>query len=228
MKSICVFDVNETLLDLKVLDAEFGRVFGNAAVAQVWFTQLIQSSLVSIITNVYSDFGSIGAAALEMVSAKQGIAISDADKMKILSKIRMLPPHTEVAANLARLKKAGFKLVSLTNSTLPVVKAQLKNAKLSRYFDHLFTADTVQRLKPAPEPYHMVADSLGVKTNNLRLIAAHAWDIAGALRAGCKAAFVARPGKVLDPLVEKPDIIGADLNEVVDQILDKESNKKLV
>lgn len=53
-------------------------------------------------------------------------------------------------------------------------------------------------------------------------MAAHAWDVAGALRAGCTAAFVARPGKVLDPLAPPPDITGADLREVADRILGAE------
>jgi 2-haloacid dehalogenase len=43
--------------------------------------------------------------------------------------------------------------------------------------------------------------------------------VAGAARAGCATAFVARPGKVLDPLVERPGIVGADLAEVADAIL---------
>jgi 2-haloacid dehalogenase len=51
------------------------------------------------------------------------------------------------------------------------------------------------------------------------LVAAHAWDVAGAASAGCATAFVARPGKVLDPLVERPEIVGADLAEVADAIL---------
>ncbi len=68
----------------------------------------------------------------------------------------------------------------------------------------------------------MVADRLGVAIRDLRLIAAHAWDIAGALRAGCAAAFVARPGMVLDPLVERPDVVGADLREVAERILERE------
>jgi 2-haloacid dehalogenase len=58
-----------------------------------------------------------------------------------------------------------------------------------------------------------------VPVGELRLVAAHAWDIAGATRAGCATAFVARPGKVLDPLVERPDVIGANLTEVADRIL---------
>jgi hypothetical protein len=59
-------------------------------------------------------------------------------------------------------------------------------------------------------------------TREIRLIAAHAWDVAGALRAGCAAAFVARPGTVLDPLVERPDVVGSDLRAVADQILARE------
>jgi 2-haloacid dehalogenase len=53
----------------------------------------------------------------------------------------------------------------------------------------------------------------------VRLVAAHAWDVAGAAGAGCATAFVARPGKVLDPLVERPEVVGADLAEVADAIL---------
>jgi 2-haloacid dehalogenase len=65
----------------------------------------------------------------------------------------------------------------------------------------------------------MAAERAGVAIGEVRLIAAHAWDVAGALRAGCAAAFVARPGKVLDPLAERPDVVGADLAEVADRIL---------
>jgi 2-haloacid dehalogenase len=57
----------------------------------------------------------------------------------------------------------------------------------------------------------------------VRLVAAHAWDVAGAIRAGCAAAFVARPGMVLNPLFEPPDVIGADLREVADRIIEVEA-----
>ena len=55
--------------------------------------------------------------------------------------------------------------------------------------------------------------------DRLRLVAAHAWDVLGALRAGCAAAFVARPGKVLFPLGPQPDIVGPDFNAVARQIV---------
>jgi len=83
--------------------------------------------------------------------------------------------------------------------------------------------ETVRHFKPAPEPYQSVADSLGLPPDRLRLVAALAWDIVGALRAGYAAAFVARPGKVLYPLGPKPDITGPDFKTVAELIVAAET-----
>jgi 2-haloacid dehalogenase len=77
----------------------------------------------------------------------------------------------------------------------------------------------VRRFKPAAEAYRSVADALGVRIDQLRMVAAHAWDVLGALRAGCAAAFVARPGKVLYPLGPQPDIVGPDFTSVARAIV---------
>jgi 2-haloacid dehalogenase len=65
MARVCVFDVNKTLLDLKALDEHFVHVFGDAGVPQVWFAQLIQSTLVATVTDAYADFSTLGGAALD-------------------------------------------------------------------------------------------------------------------------------------------------------------------
>src|SRR6266536_3528240 len=214
MRRVQVFDVNETLLDLAAMDAHFERVFGDAGLRRVWFTQMIQSALVAIITGAYSQFGAHALAALEMLADQTGIELADGDRQAISGQMRRLPAHPEVPAALERLRGAGFQLAALTNSTLEVAGAQLEHAGLIDLFDQVLSADTVRRLKPAPEPYRMAADRFGVGVGQVRLIAAHAWDVAGARHAGCAAAFVARPGKALDPLAEAPDVIGGDLDGV--------------
>ena len=219
MARVCVFDANETLLDLGALDPHFEQAFGDAGVRRAWFLQLLQSALVATVTGTYSDFGEVGGAALEMVAEREGVDLSDGDKQKFLGDMRELPPHPEVAESLDRLRDAGLRLATLTNSTGQVAEAQMENSGLRDYFEQILSADDVKRLKPAPEPYRMAAESLGVELGQVRLVAAHAWDVAGALRAGCAAAFVARPGMVLDPLVERPDVVGADLRQVADRIL---------
>ena len=223
MTRVCVFDVNETLLDLKALDPHFERVFGDAAVRQEWFGQMIQSAFVSTITGSYSDFGSIGGAALQMTAERHGVELSEDDRNSILTTVPQLPPHPEVREALDRLRDAGLRLATLTNSTQQVADNQMENSGLGEYFGQILSADTVQRLKPAPEPYQMAAEKLDVEIGNIRLVAAHAWDVAGALRAGCAAAFVGRPGKVPDPLAETPDVMGDDLLEVADGIIAAES-----
>jgi 2-haloacid dehalogenase len=223
MARVCLFDVNETLLDLGALDPHFERAFGDAGVRRVWFLQLLQSALVATVTGAYSDFGQVGEAALEMVTERQGVQLTDEDRDLILGGMRELPPHPEVAESLERLRDAGLRLATLTNSTQQVAEAQMDSSGLRGYFEQILSADMVRRLKPAPEPYRMAAESLEVEVQSVRLIAAHAWDVAGSLRAGCAAAFVARPGMVLDPLVERPDVVGADLSEVANRILEVEA-----
>lgn len=223
MTRVCVFDVNETLLDLKALDPGFAQVFGDSAVRREWFAQMIQSALVGTVTGAYAPFGTIGNAALTMVAERHGVKLGDDDRRLILSGMRSLPPHPDVRPCLEQLKAAGLRLATLTNSTAEVAEAQLASAGLTELFDMRLSADTVQRLKPAREAYEHAARELGVGLGEIRLVAAHAWDIAGALRAGCAGAFVARPGMVLDPLAPTPDVVGGSLHEVTAQILAAES-----
>ncbi len=221
MKRVCVFDVNETLLDLAALDPHFERIFGDAAVRRLWFSQMLQSALVATVTDAYTTFGEAAGAALQMTAERQGVEVSDEDRQSIVGGLRELPPHPEVADALDRLRDAGFRLATLTNSTQEVAEAQIRNSGLADRFEEVLSADTARRLKPAPAPYRMAARKLGIPERELRLVAAHAWDIAGALRAGCAAAFVTR--QPFDPLVERPDVVGKDLGEVADGIIAAET-----
>jgi 2-haloacid dehalogenase len=217
VKRVCVFDVNETLLDLAALDPLFERAFGDASVRKSWFNQMLQSAFVATITDAYVTFGEAAGAALGMTEERLGLEISEDDRQEILGGLRDLPPHPEVPESLDRLRDAGFRLATLTNSTQEVAEAQIQNAGLTDKFEQILSADTARRLKPAPAPYRMAARALMIPERGMRLVAAHAWDVAGALRAGCAAAFVAR--QPFDPLVEPPDVVGTDLAEVANGII---------
>jgi 2-haloacid dehalogenase len=127
-------------------------------------------------------------------------------------------PHADVRPARDRQQETGLALVALTNSPLRVVQDQLAYAGLTECFAAVFSADQVRAPKPRPEPYRLVAERSQVAVGDVRLVAAHAWDVAGALAAGCSAAFVERPGKVLAPLGDRPDIVGGDLLAVADRI----------
>jgi 2-haloacid dehalogenase len=226
MARILVFDVNETLLDLRVLEPHFERVFGDKSMLREWFNQVILYAEAVTLADHYGNFGEIARAALEMTAAAEGVKLSSEDTQLIVGGIRNLPAHSEVAASLNRLKSEGFRMVTLTNSPPAVAEAQMQNSGLKQYFERSFSVDSVRKFKPAPDPYRMVAREMGVETSQLLMIAAHAWDVGGAMRAGCAAAFIARHGKALFPLFPKPSIVGRDLSEVSAAILTLEKAPK--
>ena len=219
MDRVIVFDVNETLLDLKDLRPHFERLFGDQAVIQQWFALLLHSSLVSTLGDDYHDFGSLAGAAFQMLAARHQVSLEEGDLAAIVGGMKQLPPHPDVKDSLDRLRSAGFRLATLTNSSRSMVRAQMDNANLSEYFEVQLSVDEVRRFKPAPEVYRMAASRLGVPNEQVRLVAAHDWDVFGALRAGCAGAFVARGGRTYHPLYQAPDISAPDMNVVTDQIL---------
>jgi 2-haloacid dehalogenase len=219
MTRVIAFDVNETLLDLRALDPAFERHLGDAALRGQWFAQMLQLSFVGGLTGEYLDFTTAQQAALRMLAERHGIALAPDQVDAIVGGMSELPAHAEVPAALARLRPTPLKVVALTNSPLAVAEAQLTNSGIREHFDGVMSADSVKRLKPARQAYESVAKAYDVDLSDVRLVAAHSWDITGALVAGCEAAFVARPGMVLSPIGPRPDIVGADLSAVVDQII---------
>lgn len=218
MPGIIAFDVNETLLDLSVLDSRFQSIFGDAGIRRDWFEQVLKLAFASTIVGSYSDFGAIGRAALLVVEERLRKSLSEEQRLDILQSMRRLPAHPDVKEGFKRLRERSWRLVALTNSTLEAAEVQLKNADLRDDLERVFSADSVRRLKPAAEAYHMAARELGIRTSDLLFVAAHSWDIAGAAKAGCRTAFLARPGQVLDQLTPKPAFIAADLDDLVDQL----------
>jgi len=220
MRRVIVFDVNETLLDLSALDPHFQRVFGDAEVRVEWFQTMLQSAFLTTITGPYKSFGEHFRAALAITALRRNLWVAPDDERAILAGVRTLPAHPDVRPALERLRSAGFRLAALTNSTAEVEEAQLRNAKLADLFEKALSADSGKRLKPAPEAYAGAARELGVGLSDLRMVAAHVWDVQGAMRAGCSAAFVERPGAVWNPLLERPDIVGSDLGEIAERVIE--------
>lgn len=217
---LIVFDVNETLLDLAPLKSSVSRALGgNEALVPLWFSTMLHYSLVETISGTYHPFEEIGAAALVMVAKTHDIEIDLEEARDVVS--AKLRPHPDVADALAQLADAGFRLVSLTNSATDGAEAQLKNAGLSARFEERYSIDAVEKYKPHPDAYRMVIDALGVAPEATLMVAAHAWDLAGAKAVGLRTAFVARPGKALYPNAATPDYVVRDLLELVRRLESK-------
>lgn len=214
-----MFDVNETLLDLAPLDEFFAGLTGDPGARRERFDLVIHTALTLTAAGGYQPFGQIaGACLLPVVTAHGRTATAD-DQRELGGRLRDLPPHPEVVGAVTRLREAGFGVVTLTNSVAAVAEDQVRNAGLRPLVDAVYSADQVQRLKPAPEPYQYVVEQQGVEPADAVLIAAHDWDVAGAAAAGLSTAFVAREGRVPLPATDAPTVVGADLEDVATQLI---------
>lgn len=216
---LIVFDVNETLLDLESVTPVFERIFGDGGVMRLWFADLILYSQALTLAGVYVPFTDIGAAVLEMLARTRGITISDADKANLTDTFATMPPHPEVPAALDKLGKAGFRLFTLTDNLLEVQTRQLTHGGIVDKFERRFSVDQAGHHKPSPQAYAYVEGQLRAEPAEMLLIASHTWDTIGALGAGWHAALIKRPGNDVLPVGPQPEVVGADLNDVADQLI---------
>ena len=218
MTRAVLFDVNETLLDLAALDPLFAMWFGDPAARRAWFAQTLHLAMTLAATRTFRSFGEAGAAALKATAQQASAALPGDAIPRLREAIRRLPPHPDVAPALRMLREAGLVTAALSNNPVPVIQDQVRHAGLAPLFDEIMSVDEAGALKPAPEVYRFALARLGLPADAVWMVAAHGWDIAGAMRAGLRGAFVARPGQAPDPFAP-PDITEPDLVSLARAIL---------
>jgi len=219
--SIIVFDVNETLLDITTLEPLFDRVFGSRSVLSEWFAQLILYSQTMTLSGLYTPFGELAAGTLRMVASIHGVTVVDNDIDELKERMSTMPAHPDVVPALTRLRDAGFRLVTLTNSAPASSPTPLERAGLDGFFERSFSVEAVRKFKPAPETYRFVAEEMSVEASALCLVACHLWDTIGAQAAGCHGALITRPHNAILPAAEVPipDLTASQLTDLADQIV---------
>ena len=219
--SVCVFDVNETLLDIEFLAPLFQRLFGDRRVLREWFGQLILYSETITLVGPYTTFFTLGQGVLKMLGSIHDVSIQQADIEELRMRLLTMPAHPDVPAGLEQLKNARFRLVTLTNSPLDPQTSPLKHAGIDAWFEKSFSIDRVRRFKPAPQVYHMVAEELDVPPAAICMIAAHVWDTIGAQSIGCSGALITRPGNAPLPVhgLPQPQATAPDLPGLATQLI---------
>lgn len=220
-KPIIVFDVNETLLDMAPLKNNINTLLEEPQAFRIWFGMVLHYSLVENCTDQYHDFSTIAGAVLKMTAASLNKTVSDEDMKKALSAIKSLKAYPDVEKGLTLLKENGFRLATLTNSPEYALKEQLTNSNLTDHFELALSIDAIKKYKPTAETYVWAAEKLGVKPEEMIMIAAHGWDLAGAANAGLATGFISREGQSLYTLSKEPDYEAKDIYEMALVLVEK-------
>ena len=101
-----------------------------------------------------------------------------------------LAPWPDSVAGLTRLRQR-FIVATLSNGNVALLTNMAKHAGLP--WDCILSAELMRRYKPDPETYLGAADLLGLRPEEVMMVAAHKGDLRSAQAVGLRAAFVARP-----------------------------------
>jgi len=208
------FDVIGTLLNLEPLRERLSAIGQPPELLGEWYARTVRDGMALAATGDYSEFHDVAASALrEMTGA------SDEQIARVLSGFADLPAHQDALPALKMLAGAGVRVALVSNGASKALTSFASRSGLAEYVYRVVSVGDVRRWKPSPIVYRYAAELLGVEPEGLALVAAHAWDIHGAKRAGLRAAYVDRDGRGYPPIFAAPDVTAPDLVSAVEELL---------
>jgi 2-haloacid dehalogenase len=210
-----VLDVNETLFSLDALDPVFEQL-GLGGQRDLWFARTLRSGFALTCSGEYRTFPEVARHALRSL-APEVIGASEQDAL--MAAFASLDPHPDVAPALRALRNAEVPVVTLSVGNAANVERLFDRAGLTDLVEIHVSCESVQRWKPAREPYLHACDVLDVHPSGAWMVAAHSWDIGGAAAVGMRTAWISRLEGEFDSSFRAPDVSGSDLVEVVEHLL---------
>lgn len=117
-------------------------------------------------------------------------SIPESEKDHINRMWHRLHGWPDAVAGLTRLKKK-YVIATLSNGNVALLTNMAKFAGLP--WDCILSAELMRHYKPDPEAYLGAADLLGLKPEEVMMVAAHTGDLRAAAKTGLRTAFVSRP-----------------------------------
>ncbi|MFA6831009.1 MAG: haloacid dehalogenase type II [Bacteroidaceae bacterium] len=219
MKKAVFFDMNETLLNLSVLQKSFDNYFDDKHVLKYWFTKLLHTSTVVGAMGEYKNFAKLSEVVLESLFYENGIQFTPKIKDEILGSFRNLPPYNDVVEALKLLQKNKIRTIAVSNSSLEMIKEQLSNTGIINLFDSYYSVDTVEQYKPFRDIYLYVAKEEKIGLEEIVMVATHDWDLYGAKKVGLTTAYIERKKVIYNPYYLQPDISDSNIVELTKKIL---------
>lgn len=216
---LVLLDVNETLLDLAGLDPVFQGAFGSAEWRTAWFQATLALAMKNTDAGEYHDFGFTGKQALAALAKERGQEIPADFAEKLSAAIQTLPLHPDVPEGIRLLRDGGYRVGALANNPAAVVVAQLRHAGVFNSLNVVLSADNTRQLKPGQRAYEYALRETGAEAHETWMVAAHVWDIRGAIAAGLRGAYLSWLSHWPEGEQPAPQVSAATLPEAAQAIL---------
>ena len=183
--------------------------------SNLWRTRQFEYTWLRTLWRRYSDFWQVTDDALVFAAKALKLELAPEKHARLMEAYLKLRCWPDVPAALSSLKKAGIQLAFLSNLTVKMLEAGIRNSQLDGVFDHVLSTDRVKVYKPDPRAYQMGLDAFGLKPDQILFAAFAGWDAAGAKSFGYPTFWVNRQNQPAEELGVAPDAVGGNLNDLV-------------
>lgn len=211
-----LFDVFETILRVDALATRFVDVGRPAQEWELFFTRTLRDGMALTLAGTARPFSEVARAALRTTT---GHRLSDDALDHVLAGFRQLPPHRDVEPAFAALARAGIPAYAFTHGDAAVACEALDRAGLRSYLRDAFSAETIASFKPPARVYDWACEQVDTPNARVALVAAHSWDVHGAVRAGLVGGLATRLEGRVPETVERPHVAADRVDRVVDGLL---------
>lgn len=141
-------------------------------------------------TGRYADFFAIAEDSVVYAANALNLQLSQDDKRRLLDAYLRLEPWPDTANALQMLKSAGVRIITVTNFTPTMLRANADHSGLTGYFDAFVSTDALRLYKPDPRAYQLGVNQLHLDKQDILFAAFGGWDAAGAKSSGQNLAHV--------------------------------------
>lgn len=211
------FDILGTLFSLRAVREAFVERMAPPHAADLWLAQGLRDYLAIGMAGGYRPLSEVLAAEVPRTFAAAGVPFGEEARDRIMSSLQALRPAPGAGEAMAELRDAGWRVIAVTNGGREHTEGLLDRGGLADTVRDVVSCEELEVAKPDPRVYEAAARQAD---GDLWMVAAHAWDILGANRAGLRTAWVsALEGAWLDPL-PPPDVRAPDLPSTVRLVLE--------
>lgn len=217
--TVIVFDVNETLSDMRPLAQRFADLGAPEHLARLWFASLLRDAFALTAAGAQQPFAVL--AADELRSVLHGADLDrdvDAAVEHVMGGFAELAVHPDVPDGARALRASGRRLVTLSNGAARVAEGLLTRAGVRDQFEALLSVEDAGAWKPARAAYEYAARVCGTPLSDMLMVAVHPWDIDGAARAGMQTAYIDRSGAPYPGSLTAPTLRARDLADLARQL----------
>lgn len=181
-----------------------------AALVATWRARQFDYTWLRTMIGSYVDFMQVTDEALTFAADAEKVSVTTQQRQQLLAGFMNMRAWPDVEPALRTLKQRGLGLAPLTDFSLPMLHAAIRNSELEGVFDHLLSTDLVKAYKPDPRSYQMGIDAFGLSREEIAFVAFGGWDAAGAKTFGYRTMWANRLNVPTERLGIVPDKIAPD------------------